>query len=63
MGRERLNVKVSVTVNPSVQVLEMSIVMSPVAVAGSVWVNVADWKGVPGELAMLKVVLLRVDRP
>ena len=50
---ERLKVLVSVFVNPSVHVLEMSIVMSPIAVAGSVWVNVVDWKGVPGDLAML----------
>src|SRR5580704_7219894 len=41
----------------------MSMVMTPEAVAGSVWVNVVDEKGCPADAAMLYVVLFKVERP
>ena len=52
-----------VMVKPSVQVVAMSMVMTPEAVAGSVWVNVVDEKGCPGDAAMLYVVLFKVESP
>jgi hypothetical protein len=60
---ERSKLPASVVEKPSDQVLEMSIVRTPEAVAGNSWVTVADEAGCPGDAGTLKEVLLRVARP
>ena len=54
---------VSVVEYPSDHMAEVPMVITPEAVAGSVWITVADEYGCPGDAGMLNEVLLRVARP